>query len=132
MTVSVIKEGTCCVCCAILIANHDDSGCRGFHEHTHPSPFDTDHGGHLVIASLEDEVIVGPCELCGQGESGYMQGFQYAVLGTEPVANDDHDHKSETLGSCGCTDYHMADCPTRTASVDSSIYDDHELDGYYN
>ncbi len=25
------------------------------------------------------------------------------------IMNDD-----ETLGSCGCTDYHMADCPTRT------------------
>ena len=25
---------------------------------------------------------------------------------------------SESLGPCGCTDYHMADCPTRTGSYD--------------
>lgn len=26
----------------------------------------------------------------------------------------------ETLGPCGCVDYHMADCPIRTASRDDS------------
>lgn len=26
----------------------------------------------------------------------------------------------ETLGACGCTDYHLADCPTRTGGTFSS------------
>lgn len=25
---------------------------------------------------------------------------------------------SETLGNCGCVDYHMADCPIRTSTYD--------------
>ena len=25
---------------------------------------------------------------------------------------DDEEDEAETLGPCGCTDYHMADCPT--------------------
>jgi hypothetical protein len=23
----------------------------------------------------------------------------------------------DTLGACGCTDYHMADCPTRVSDI---------------
>lgn len=29
---------------------------------------------------------------------------------------------TDALGPCGCTDYHMSDCPTRTGG--SSIFDD--------
>lgn len=34
----------------------------------------------------------------------------------------------ETLGACGCTDYHMADCPTRTGYADSmrDPYDEYD------
>lgn len=28
---------TVCTCCAVLIANGDQSGCRDFHNHTHPT-----------------------------------------------------------------------------------------------
>ena len=28
-----------------------------------------------------------------------------------------------TLGSCGCTDYHLADCPTRTSYYDEPEYE---------
>lgn len=34
--------------------------------------------------------------------------------GNASMAEDD-----ETLGPCGCTDYHMADCPTRTGYADA-------------
>jgi len=118
----IIKEGTCCACCASMIANNDESGCRDFHGHTHPSPYDQDHGGHLVITSTEDEVIVGPCSLCGQGESGYMEGHSFAVLAN----GSDDDQPNETLGSCGCTDYHMADCPLRTGNHESNPTDDYD------
>lgn len=37
-----------------------------------------------------------------------------------PWSDADHDADfRETLGNCGCTDYHMADCPLRTG--DSGI-----------
>lgn len=38
----------------------------------------------------------------------------------------------ETLGPCGCVDYHVADCPLRTADSDVvSYWDDVEnLEGY--
>ena len=28
---------------------------------------------------------------------------------------------NETLGPCGCVDYHMADCPTRTSVYDMEV-----------
>ena len=49
-----------------------------------------------------------------------------------------YDH---TLGACGCTDYHMADCPTRTGGSYSSAdaiwaaaerRQAREDDGYYD
>lgn len=49
-------------------------------------------------------------------EQGFMRAF--------PEYNDD------TLGSCGCIDYHMADCPTRTGgSWDSTGEPDEGYDG---
>ena len=129
--VSIVKEGTCCSCCALMIANNDESGCRDFYGHDHPSPYEgkwflTEVVGtndHIVITDTEDQVIVGPCTLCGQGESGYMQGHTFAVLSDQP--NDD-DQGSESLGSCGCTDYHMADCPTRTGNYERDPMDDYD------
>jgi len=91
----IIKEGSCCACCASMIANNDDSGCRDFYGHDHPSPYDQDHGGYLVITSesMASEVIVGPCELCGQGDSGYMEGHSYAVL-----SDDQEKPKAKPVG----------------------------------
>ena len=36
----------------------------------------------------------------------------------EIIALIDDEEEHEKLGSCGCTDYHMADCPTRTGSYE--------------
>jgi len=39
---------------------------------------------------------------------------------------DDQDERNEddyTLGPCGCTDYHMADCPIRTGDGYDDPYD---------
>lgn len=34
----------------------------------------------------------------------------------------------DTLGACGCRDYHMADCPTRTGAADAGRdwYDEYD------
>jgi hypothetical protein len=37
-----------------------------------------------------------------------------------------YDAPSDTLGPCGCTDYHMADCPTRTGYTAEDRFDDWE------
>lgn len=44
----------------------------------------------------------------------------------------------ETLGNCGCTDYHMADCPLRTGGSNMTTADwldiisDPDYDEYYD
>lgn len=43
-----------------------------------------------------------------------------------PMTTQKHD--DDTLGPCGCTDYHMADCPTRTGYHD--YWAQNERNGY--
>jgi len=40
------------------------------------------------------------------------------------------DEVSVSLGSCGCVEYHVADCPTRTGGSDSGMSKDDYLDLY--
>ena len=42
------------------------------------------------------------------------------------------EHEDDTLGPCGCVDYHMADCPTRTSYADSYADAGDEADRWYN
>jgi len=58
------------------------------------------------------------CDACGTGLAG--DRYRYAARETED------DHGNETLGSCGCTDYHMADCPLRTGNHESNPTDDYD------
>jgi hypothetical protein len=44
------------------------------------------------------------------------------MLPIEILALIEDEEEHETLGPCGCSDYHMADCSVRTAQFD----DDHE------
>ena len=39
------------------------------------------------------------------------------------AAKGDEDEADDTLGPCGCTDYHMADCPTRTGGTGYTMAD---------
>jgi hypothetical protein len=54
----------------------------------------------------------------GEVEQAIFTGNPYRrckVYGCNQITLDiDGPEEDETLGSCGCTDYHMADCPTRT------------------
>ena len=90
-------EGQCCECCALMIANSDDSGCRDFYGHDHkpaslseravrlldeenpefadsPIPWD----GWLVAGS-DGEPVDGFCELC-DGFSGYQYVYTFYVI----------------------------------------------------
>ena len=44
------------------------------------------------------------------------------------MIDDEEEH--EKLGPCGCSDYHMADCPTRTG--EGTMTKDDYLDIYSN
>lgn len=46
-----------------------------------------------------------------------------ADLAAQAPADED-----ETLGACGCTDYHMADCSTRTGGTGYTLADLDEMD----
>lgn len=85
--ITVIAEGHCCECCIAWLANADDSSCRDYngHEPHYPNLPGGISEGQLIPGGSEgdltdSEVIVGPCDLCGAGESGYMEGYPYAVL----------------------------------------------------
>lgn len=43
----------------------------------------------------------------------------------EPVDDDG------TLGPCGCTDYHLADCPVRTSRLDALYAGEDEAERFY-
>ena len=52
-----------CECCALLITNGDDSGCRDFHNHTHP---DCDHAvRHLTGLKHHVGYFTMNCTGCG-------------------------------------------------------------------
>lgn len=54
-----------CECCALLITNGDDSGCRDFHNHTHPTCDKS-----VTCADMESTFEVGyfyaNCNGCGE------------------------------------------------------------------
>lgn len=53
-----------CRCCALWVANQDDSSCRDYHGHTHPKP-----GENIATVDSETEPYCGPntwtCDGCG-------------------------------------------------------------------
>lgn len=94
--VRVLWEGSACACCALVIANGDDSGCRDYYGHTHESahlparvvrqlneahPELVTEGiswdGWLVVTGDEDHD--GFCDLCDQYD-GYAMVTDVAVI----------------------------------------------------
>ena len=98
-------EGECCECCALVIANGDDSGCRDYYGHTHSGPRLTERAlralrelypefadseipweAWLVIADEVDEETgesegisdMYGCDLCER--DGYMTGHRFVVI----------------------------------------------------
>lgn len=80
--ITVIAEGTCCACCYLILANDDRSSCADYYGHESHEPMLPEgvESGQLIAGDGESEVTIGPCELCREGESGYMEGYPYAVL----------------------------------------------------
>lgn len=77
---TVVAEGNCCECCALMITNGDESGCRDFYGHTHSAPMPEKIAeGHAVITSEETTEAVGSCDLCGTG-NGYYMAHTFAII----------------------------------------------------
>lgn len=85
-------QGALCECCASVIANGDESGCRDFHGHTHPSGAVTLGWVHVGDERAreygEDE-----CAGCGQELGDTVHGFGALV---SPTAVDEFVRAYET------------------------------------
>lgn len=61
-----------CECCALMIANNDDSACRDYYGHTHPGP-----SGSWVLG--DDEMMgwdAPDCAACETPQGGFATMFQ--------------------------------------------------------
>ena len=75
-----------------------------------------------------DKEYLGHCDHIGCHNTAVevKDGRFWCALHVPPIEDE------FTLGPCGCTDYHMADCPLRTASADfesnwvNNVYNDEE------
>lgn len=91
-----------------------DPSCENFDKPAHPCEAEG-HEHDATHTVTHDEVAV--YYFCAEAVEEFVRGS------LQPAEDDD------TLGPCGCTDYHMADCPLRTGSSDYGDWDDH--DPYY-
>ena len=76
----LVREGECCECCALMVANGDDSGCRDYWEHDHP---ECSLPAGAFVASDGEEVwghFTWTCEGCGQEMLAGAVRFEFGVL----------------------------------------------------
>jgi hypothetical protein len=67
-----------CECCALLIANGDESGCRDYYGHTHQS---ADAPAHTVLSDETDQPCHGfTCDGCGERQDAYAYRLWAVVL----------------------------------------------------
>ncbi len=68
-----------------------------------------------IVECYTDEELQDEIDL---SRATTLQGFIVYAAPLIEAMEDQHqdtlDDEDYTLGSCGCTDYHMADCPIRT------------------
>lgn len=72
-------------------------------------------------------IVVGPRGI----DDPYCRVIQaeLAVNAEDEIRQALGDARDATLGPCGCTDYHVADCPTRDTKTDE--YDGYLMEGGY-
>lgn len=76
-----------------------------------PLRIQTDDGTYTIVERQDIrtlwQVVKGP----DGSQYGAFRDLESAI---RYVTNDYPDGDDDVLGSCGCTDYHLADCPIRT------------------
>ena len=66
-----------CICCTLLVVNADESGCRDFHGHDHPScglPV-----GTTVMDEGQEKVNTWMCDGCDEWQEAFSQAFRASI-----------------------------------------------------
>lgn len=85
-----------CDCCAIWLANNDDSGCRGYYGHTHElCRFLPEH---TVLSGNEEERSCWICDGCGDEMARFANAWPAVEL--IPVPHVDYPHWPGRLPGC--------------------------------
>lgn len=75
----IIEELSLCDCCALMVANGDESGCRDYYNHTHAPcsvPF------YAALAGGEVPSRRGfTCDGCQEDQLAYANEWPAAVMG---------------------------------------------------
>lgn len=72
-----------CECCALLIANGDDSACRDYYGHTHQS---ANVPAHTVLSDETDQPCHGfTCDGCDERQDAYAYRLWAVVLSPRHV-----------------------------------------------
>ncbi|MGN6129277.1 MAG: hypothetical protein ACTHOK_02960 [Nocardioidaceae bacterium] len=82
MPLTLVREIAVCECCALVIANGDDSGCRDYYGHTHPAP-DVPAGTCLTDDGADQPSTPWTCEACGERVDRFAYRMWAAVLEAE-------------------------------------------------
>ena len=90
----VLISGTACTCCALVIANADESGCRDFHGHTHAQT--------TVPERMQRQAAEIYADTYGRPAPAEIPWGAWLVLDTAPVDEDDsdEDRSEEMVGPC--------------------------------
>lgn len=84
---------------------------------THDCPLDRDALTRLAVDATPEqrtEITRSAEAMIAEGTfADYRDALQMALENTLPPLECGHE-SHDALGSCGCTDYHSADCPIRT------------------
>ena len=80
--------------------------------------------GGLTAAPMSVYRMIGPVNDPYRGETLVHRGGQGCHKGMSSAEVRDLIDGDDTLGPCGCTDYHMADCPLITDRGGNDYGDD--------
>jgi hypothetical protein len=79
MSQTIAREIAVCECCALVIANGDDSGCRDYYGHTHPTP-EVPAGTCLTDDGADQPATPWTCRACGEHQDRFTYRMWAAVL----------------------------------------------------
>jgi hypothetical protein len=103
MPLTVTRTLAVCECCALLIANGDETGCRDYYGHTHPAPH-VPAGTCITEDGADQPAIPWTCEACGEPQNRFVYRMWAAVL--EPEHHHEYRHD--------VADWWCHDCETVT------------------
>lgn len=105
MSMTLTHTLAVCECCAVLIANADESGCRDYYGHTHPAA-DVPAGTVLTDDGADQPSIPWTCEACRTEQDRFAYRMWADVLETEHRHTYRADLSTHWCEECDtCADY---------------------------